>query len=562
MIALLPPSNEVRPGRIFVLLVVLAAVGFSLASLDLQYILGSGRYWRELTGDAAQGQIAWFYYARDMWRWPLTAIGNYHFPERGNLLLADALPLLAMPMKVLHRLLHDPASIPPIYTGFWVSLCLALQVIAGSRLLFALGVRRPVQHGAGLILLCWMPMLFLRFGHASLMAHFVLLLALSNYVRAGRSRLAPRKVVLYGVLPAFVLTIHPYLAAMAALPTLALLLEQRRRGFWTWRMVAIGAAWMIGTMAVVAALLGYFTLGGRGFDDYGVYSLNLLAPWVPLPTTMLGRWLGTQPPSIAGLYQWEGDCYLGAGLIVLLVIALARWRLLAAGLRVHGVLAAMLAVAVLFAVSNRVGLGTTEWIHVDLPQAAVRALSVFRGSGRFVWPAVYALVGLLIVTVARGYRPIAATTILAACAALQLIDVVPMQVAMRTASATGQAATVNRGAWQQLIGSHASIFQYPSFECGGLFGEDIPGTRWREMEIDWIAARLDRPTNSAYLARYTKDCAAEGATAAAGPVNPETLYLYRDSEDVGAMLSAAGVDLRRCRPLDDVVVCEGVAKPR
>lgn len=562
MIASLRPARESRVGWIFVASIALAALVFLLASLDPGYIGGAGPYWRDPAGDAAQGQIAWFYYARDAWRFPLTAIGNYHLPEGSSLLLADALPLFAVPIKALHRVLQDPASIPPIYTGFWVALCLILQVIVGSRLLLALGIRRPAQHVAGLVLLCWMPMLFLRFGHASLMAHFTLLLALSNYVRAGRDGLTWKMAALYGVLPAFVLTIHPYLAAMAALPTAALLVEQGRRGFWAWRSVAIGAAWMIGAMAVVAAVLGYFTLGGRGFDDYGVYSLNLLAPWVPLPTTMLGRWLGTQVPSIPGIYQWEGDCYLGAGLIVLLVAALARWRWLAVSLRRNSVLVAILVIAVLFAISNRVGLGATEWIHFDLSESVIRALSVFRGSGRFVWPAVYATVGLLVVTIVRGYRPVAATAILGVCTVLQLIDVSPMQFAMRAASATGQPATIDRRAWQPLIQSHASIFQYPSFECGGLFGDGIPGTRWREMEIDWIAARAGRPTNSAYLARYTKDCAAERAVAAEGPVDPETLYLYRDAEDVGALLSAAGADLRRCRSVDDVVVCEGRSKGR
>ena len=159
---------------------------------------------------------------------------------------------------------------------------------------------------------------------------------------------------------------------------------------------------------------------------------------------MLGRWLGTQPPSIAGIYQWEGDCYLGAGLIVLLVAALARWRLLAGSVRRHGVLVAILAIAVLFAISNRVGLGATEWFHFDLPQNVIRAFSVFRGSGRFVWPAMYAAAILLVVTIVRGYRPVAATAILCICALVQLIDVSPMQFAMRAASANGQPATIDR----------------------------------------------------------------------------------------------------------------------
>lgn len=59
------------------------AFGLAFAALALTpgFVLGTGPLWRHLTGDGAQHEIGWFYFARDAWRFPLFAIGNYHLPE-------------------------------------------------------------------------------------------------------------------------------------------------------------------------------------------------------------------------------------------------------------------------------------------------------------------------------------------------------------------------------------------------------------------------------------------------------------------------------------------------
>ena len=67
----LRPARDLRGRWTFAASIALAALAFSLASLDLGYTSGMGSYWRAPAGDVAQGQIAWFYYARDAWRWPI-----------------------------------------------------------------------------------------------------------------------------------------------------------------------------------------------------------------------------------------------------------------------------------------------------------------------------------------------------------------------------------------------------------------------------------------------------------------------------------------------------------
>lgn len=534
---------------------VLFGVLFVALTVTSAFVIGSGPFWDAMPTDAAAAEIGWFYYARDAWRFPLFAIGNYHLPEGTNLLLSGALPLFAPFAKLLYQVTWPADAPPPIYMGVWVALCFVLQVVAASRLLRALGIRTLLPHVCGLVLLCYMPMLFLRFGHQTLLAHFFLLAALEGYVTAGRHGLTRRHWIALCALPVVALLVQPYFVAMCAPLVLVTILGQ-----WRDRKIDLRAVlWRIGAMAVAAGVVMWvsgFSIGAaHDYGDYGQYSLNLLSPLVPFPDTLAGRWLGTTYPSIAGTWQWEGGCYLGAGGLLLCLAALPALRDWRAGLRRHALLAAMLAAMLLFAVSNRVGFGSHELLHVPLPDWLVGAFSVFRGSGRFVWLPVYALFAAALVAVVQRYRARTATLVLIAAAALQLADVLPVQHGVRVASASPTAATIDRSAWHELVEGSARVFQYPSFECGGLFGGDVPGTRWRELEIDWVVAELGKPINSAYLARSDKNCDAEREQAARDYGQPGVLYLYRSTEDIGTFLTTHGVDLRGCGYLDDVVIC-------
>ncbi|MDQ2972785.1 MAG: DUF6311 domain-containing protein [Pseudomonadota bacterium] len=104
------------------------------------------------------------------------------------MLLSDSLPLFALPMKAVYKV----TGWMPDYVGSWVALCLVLQAVCSSRLLFALEIRDALTHIAGLILFCFMPVLLLRFGHATLMGHFLILVALERYVVAKRHGLSKR----------------------------------------------------------------------------------------------------------------------------------------------------------------------------------------------------------------------------------------------------------------------------------------------------------------------------------------------------------------------------------
>lgn len=531
------------------------ALVFVALTLSPGYISGTGPYWQQPAGDVAQGQIGWFYYARDDWRASPLRIDNYHAPEGGHLLLSDSLPLLAIPAKLIYRLAWPADSAPPVYIGWWVAACLLLQALAASYLLRVLEVRTLVPHLAGVVLLSFMPLLFLRFGHATLMAQALILFALAGYARNKRGTLTRRAWWALCAVPVLALWVTPYLAAMSGLIVLATIADGWREGRLSGRGAALRLGGMLAAGVAVIGISGLIGQNARSLGGYGWYSLNLLSPFVPFPDTLLGRWLGTTHPSPPHLHQWEGGTYLGAGLLLVCAAALPALRQWRHGLRRHAVLLAVVAGAVLFAISYRIGLGSRELIALPLPPVLIDLLSVFRGSGRFAWIAVYALAAAAIVAVSRRYRPRTAAVLLVVAALIQVADVAPLQARVRAVSGNPAPALIDPAAWTELIATHERLFQFPSFECDGLFGLNIPGDRLRELQIDWIAARLNRPTNSAYLARPTKDCARERETALSGRREPGTLYLFRADEAIGRLLAEHGEDSAGCGYLDDVVVC-------
>jgi len=258
--------------------------------------------------------------------------------------------------------------------------------------------------------------------------------------------------------------------------------------------------------------------------------------------------------TLPGGAQWEGAVWIGLGATVLVAASLPAFLEMKAAIRRHAVFFVLLIGVLAFAVSNRIGFGSQEW-HVPLPEQIISLLSTMRTSGRFAWVLVYVLLAAVIAFVARRYSPATSMALLLVAAVLQIVDVRPMQTQVRLTSGVTPAHSTNKAAWTNLISSHDQLFQFPSFECGGLFGNDIPGTILRELEFNFIAAQQNKPANSAYLSRRNKDCERERMQAATEWNAPGTLYLYRSSANIGEFLKTSGVDTSKCGHLDDVVVC-------
>ena len=477
----------------------------------------AGLDWRA-AGDAAQHAIAQRHFLADAWRWPPLDVATL---MGANLAFMDGIPALALPLKLIR------GALPEGFHGIGLFYALA-WVAQGPAAVFALrgfGEKRLLPGLAVAVMALSMPAFIMRFGHAALTGHVVILLALGLHARTLRDGRWWAAAIPFQVLA---LLVHPYLALMAlALLAAAPLTLLLRRA--PWLRAAAGAAGAALAMGGTMALLGY--LGAAGEGGFGDYALNLLSPAWPYRSWFLGGLVAAEVDA-TGFGGWEGYNWLGLGL----------WMALAAGLllrrpRLGGHLGLVLACLGLLtlAVSFRIGFGGAVLLDIE-PVPAV--LEQFRASGRFFWPVGYVLLlGAALLLLSAGRR---GALILAACAVLQFLDAIPSRAALRGWAGERTPWSVDAAALRPLLHEAERVTLVPAWPC---VAHPDWQTRARLLELLLLASESPRPVNTAYVARWRGEAP---RCEAPGPLVPGELRL---------VLPGWGPGASGCVPSGDLLVC-------
>lgn len=438
------------------------------------------------------------------WHWPLFRLDRLDAPHGVNLALTDAIPLMAVVVKLLHPL------VPPLAQGIgpWFGLAWLLQPVAAVYALRGTGERRPSALLAVAVIAASMPTFLYRVAHAALDGHALLLLALGLYLRATGPGAGRGPTAALAALLAITLFVHPYLMVMVAAFAVAVPVTLAAR-----RARAAGRAAALALAGVAAAMLlawvsGELQPGDPG--DVAIYSMNLAAPLWPAMSRVL-PWFPAQLMDATG-GQFEGYQYLGAGLLVLLgAVGLdaAGRAWFRAGARRHVGLLLGVAVLAAYAVSTHVWLLQLSLLRWDVALPGARAL---RASGRLFWPAAYVLLvaGVRGASLTRGR---AAPALLLAAAALQVFDTWPMraEVHARELRAWTALDPSTRELDAALARAGALVLQ-PRIECDAA---EVA----LSMPVVFAAARHDLPTNTMYAARIepANACDPAAPTAALPP---------------------------------------------
>jgi hypothetical protein len=377
--------------------------------------------------DAATHFAGLIYFLNQPWHWPPGLMINFG-DEPTSVVFTDCIPLLALPAKLLG------VSGRVQYFGLWFVACHALAGWWGCRLLQCFGTR-GVAAFAGALFVVISPTILLRaYGHESLMGQFLVVAALA---RALRDEWRWRGWL---VLLVVAVLVHAYLATMVGVIGIAAAMSALWRGrAGLLALVAQGAASLC-VLVAVAWIAGYFVGSGDVLaEGYGHFSANLLT-WVdPLDWAEFNRTWGRVVPYAhewsrylhsagqATNGQYEGFAYLGAGMLLLAVIAVALLashdRTAPAGevpLVSRIAVTAACLLMLLLAISTRVTLGPHTLVELEVPEGFARALGAYRASGRFVWPLTYLLVAWAIsrVSWARAGAWIVIAALLLQCADL------------------------------------------------------------------------------------------------------------------------------------------------
>ncbi len=373
-------------GALVAVIAALAVVTFPPGFLD-----GAAAFWRYAKNDAAEHIIGGRYFIADDWRWPLLIVPGLGLPPGTNVGLTDSIPLVALVAKLARGWYGYLRPYLPI----WVFFCYLLQGPACALGLYILGVRNLAALILGGLLAVFTPVLFYRFGHAALCAHFLLLLGLALHLHLEREKACRLIVLRYLPLLLVALLVHIYLFAMLVAMMLASLLQ----GLWTDRLTIPAALTQLASMALAIGLVmwacGYFSVGAIPMKPYGESALDLAAPLFPAPSGVFGT--TSLPLNRPG----EDFAWLGAGMLLLIVAALAgSWRQVGGIARDHLPSIAICGLLIVFAVTYVVRIGPVLVLGIE-PERVRQAVLDAGGQGgtlrillRSLQPADWLRVGL------------------------------------------------------------------------------------------------------------------------------------------------------------------------
>ncbi len=480
------------------------AIGLAAAYVTFggPVLLGTAAFWDSPHGIVGQSGAdmltslsAYDVFVRDAWRWPLLRVVGLGGPAGTNIALADGAPLLALIGRAVYRL----TGATPVLFGGWLAACFALNALAATALVRQLGGRTVVAGVTAAVIGVSMPALLARWGHITLMAQGLIPLALFAYLRVvAGMRWLPALGLMFGLCLLALLT-FPYLFFMVTAVALAGLGQAGLDRPAARGPAALGCLGLLGGLLLALRILGYF--GGEGFADkgFGIYSMNLLSPFVPQTSGIV--------PGARGMIdatggQYEGYVYLGAGLLLLALLAAPELRQrLPDRVRHHGLLTIVLAGSLALAVSNEVYAGSLHLLSVPLPAFVAPLTGTVRSSGRLAWIALYLGTALVIATVARWRW---ATPVLLSACVLQWIDAGALRGLVRE-SVAAPFATIDRDAWRAALPLVGAVVIDPPFLCV-VAEQDQDALRFAAIEIQLKASQAGVPINSVYAARTRGDC--------------------------------------------------------
>lgn len=489
---------------------LLAGIAGALALFPVPVLLGTAPFWNNPRGvvggswgDMAQALSGYLAYVQDVWRWPLFQADGLG-PHGVNVVFTDSVPVVALVGRLLFR---ATGLVVPLY-GAWSGLCVVGMALAMTGLVRALGARSPVAALAAAVIGVSSPALLMRWGHLSLMAQFLVPLALLAYVRMSQAP-RPRAGRVLGTGAALCLgslLVHPYLLLMVGGITAAAILQAATDRRLAWPAATGMATVLAALVAGAAGAMGYGASGGlASAAGFGLYSANLLSPvlpyWLPVPGGLL---------TVDGTGgQYEGAAFLGSG--VLLLVLLARRSVVATavrGVRRHPWLLATMAGFTALAVSNEVYVGSLHLASLPLPAAAQWAAGVVRASGRLIWVDVYLLTALAIAVTGRQ----GGTMVLLVAAALQAGAAEPLREQVRARVAAAPASLLDQPAWHAALRGADRLILDPPLACMPD-GPRQAQLRRAAVEFQLLAAQEGVPTNTLYAARTAPDCTVPAATA-------------------------------------------------
>lgn len=393
-----------RYSSIYCTIISSAAVGFLFFITLFGNRIISPTYidWLLMKSDPATHFLGWHFFRNEPWHFPLGKLVTYNAPVGTSIGHTDSIPIMALLFKPFTSIL--PVTFQ--YFGIWLSLSFCLQGIFGALLVRTLSNNLIVQLLGALFFIFTPPLLRIT-THAALSSHWALLAGLWLSFKKNHNNSCNTLFCSWVILIILIATIHVYLAVMTLCLAFAYYIRISlidRSIKTTHGLLCISG--LIASLFLTWWLIGYFGIGkiaNYTAGDFAYHSMNLNSFVNPMGwSSFLKDW------QLARKGQATGLAYLGIGLMILGLWAMydfikqpTTFRTIKSFLP----LAAISLFFILIAVSNKITFGDQLLIQYEPPPQVQILCSIFRATGRFVWPVYYFMIYLIIAFIIRRNKP-------------------------------------------------------------------------------------------------------------------------------------------------------------
>ncbi len=362
---------------------LLFSLVLSIYLLGFRYLDPTNTSWL-FWGDLPLLQTGWNFFRIDEWRFPIFSNPNLGIYLNNNLIYSDAIPLFALLFKIFNFLLPDNFQ----YFSLWFLLSLYLQGLISYLILFKL--TKSINYSlVGSIFFIFSTIMINRitefpahFGHWIILLYFYTELLDKN-----------NKFKLQSIIILLSLLINFYF-------TLMLLMVFFINHFYNFisRQKSLNSilkqCFLVLILLIPAMyIFGYFEISP---DDglawgFGYYNLNLNSLFNPLGETHSeinwSNFISTKPIQKG---QYEGFSYLGVSGLIFLVLFLKHIFFGKKNIIFEPKSLLLITIITFFlALSNNITFGDITIINYPLNKYLYALASLFRSSGRFIWPAYY-----------------------------------------------------------------------------------------------------------------------------------------------------------------------------
>ncbi|MCR5775424.1 MAG: DUF6311 domain-containing protein [Lachnospiraceae bacterium] len=374
-------------GALFGTVVFIALYGFKILDPSYEDWLLTGWY------DLSQHYVGWKLYRASDWHFPIGLCDTSFHPYLASVIYTDSIPAWSFVFKLLSPILPETFQFFGIY-GFF---CFMMQG-GVAKLLLRKVMRSEAECCLGCIPFVFCAPLWQRmYYHTALASHYLILIAIMLFIYRDRVSGMARRAVLWCVLGVVCVTTHITIYAIVSAMLLGfILLEflEDRSGSMLKRIVKAAGfllSYLFMTIFVFYLFGGFYGGISGESDGLGSYSANLNSLLNPIDYSRIIKEL----PLIE--CQYEGLSYIGIASIIMLIPATAYFvrnfkRLWKENKSFIISVAATAMVLWIVALSPKVTLNSHVLFEIPLPDLIYDLWSIFRASGRFLWPVMYAVI--------------------------------------------------------------------------------------------------------------------------------------------------------------------------